>query len=164
MPTGGGDSLARGAHRAQFGSESKISDEKWTEMFGEDSLRRLKQMSEEDREKLQEEAIAKVEEIEKSQKPEPIKFRAIQDRIIVSRIEEEEMVNGIFVPDETKEKPAEGRVVAVGPGGYVDGELQKPTISIGERVVFGKYSGAEVKIGFEKYLVLREEDIYLVKE
>ena len=80
-------------------------------------------------------------------------------------IEEVEKTDGgIIVPVVGREKPAEGIVIAVGPGKWIDGELQRPSISVGERVVFGKFSGAEVKLGFEKYLVLREEDLFLVRE
>ena len=66
----------------------------------------------------------------------------------------------MFVPDESKEKPAKGVVKAVGPGKWVNGNLQKPSIEVGDKVVFGKFSGAEVQVGFEHYLVLREEDIF----
>jgi chaperonin GroES len=160
--TGSGDKLARGAASAQF-QPATVSDEKFKEMFGSEALRKLNIMSEKDRQELQQQAVVEVEKQEKAIEL-SIKFRAVQDRIIVRRIEEEETVNGFYIPDEGKEKPAEGIVIAVGPGRYLDGELQKPTILVGERVVFGKFSGAEVKIGFEKYLVLREEDIFLVKE
>jgi chaperonin GroES len=163
MPLGGGDQLARGAARAQF-NPATVSDEKFQEMFGEEALRKLNVMSENDRQALQSEAEAIVEKQAQEIAPVSAKFRAVQDRVIVRRVEEEEKVGSFFVPDESKEKPAEGIVVAVGPGKYVDGELQKPTVAVGERVVFGKFSGAEVKVGFEKYLVLREEDIFLVKE
>ena len=168
MSLGGGDKLARGAARANFGPGVQVSDEKWVEMFGEEGLRKLNAMSEADRQKLMDDAQAEVDKIPapvaKDPVNLPIKFRAVQDRIVVSRIEEDEKVNGLFVPDEGKEKPYEGIVVAVGPGKYYDGELQRPGIAVGERVVFGKFAGAEVKIGFEKYLVLREEDIFVVKE
>ncbi len=166
---GGGDKLARGFSSAQFGPNTTVSDEKWKEAFGEEGMRKLNAMDEKDRERLIDEAKAQVIEIEKQKVGKdptilPIPFRAVQDRIIVSRVEEDEKVGMFYVPDESKEKPAEGIVVAVGPGKYVKGELQKPSIAVGERVVFGKFSGAEVKIGFEQYLVLKEDDIFLVKE
>ena len=171
MSLGGGDKLARGASSATFGPNKTVSDEAWKAAFGEESLRKLNAMDEQDRAKLIEDAeaqveaeVAKQEKIVKDPTILPIPFRAVQDRIIVSRVEEEEKVGTFYVPDESKEKPAEGIVVAVGPGKYVNGELQKTNIAVGERVVFGKFSGAEVKIGFEQYLVLREEDIFLVKE
>jgi chaperonin GroES len=170
MPTGGGDKLARGFSSAQFGPNTTVSDEKWKDAFGEEGLRKLNAMDEKERQKLVDEAEAQVKAVEEQEKVVrdptnlPIPFRAVQDRIIVSRIEEDEKVGRFYVPDESKEKPAEAIVVAVGPGKYVNGELQKPNIFVGERVVFGKFSGAEVKVGFEQYLVLREEDIFLVKE
>ena len=77
---------------------------------------------------------------------------------------ETKTTSGLFLADESKEKPAEGIVVAVGPGKYIDGDLQKPSVAVGERVVFGKFSGAEVKVGLETLLVLREDDLFLVKE
>jgi chaperonin GroES len=164
--THGGDRLARGAASAQF-EPANVSEEKWLAIFGEEGVRKLNAMDEKDRQKLMEEAQAEVDKvlpIKKDPTDLPIKFRAVQDRIVVSRIEEEEQVNGLFVPDEGKEKPYEGIVVAVGPGKYVNGELQKVNIAVGERVVFGKFSGAEIKLGFEQYLILREEDIFIVKE
>jgi len=162
MALGGGDQLARGASSAQFRT-ADVSEERWKEIFGEDGYRRLNILPEEEREKVKQQAMPLVEP-EKSEKPAAVKFRAVQDRIIVSRIEEEEKVGDLYLPDQGKEKPYKGIVVAVGPGKYVDGELQKPTISVGEKVVFGKFAGAEVKVGVEKYLVIREEEIFLVEE
>ena len=164
--TDSGDRLARGAASAQF-QPATVSDEKFKEMFGEEALRKLNVMSEKDRENLQKEALAEVEKREKEKIAIPIvgvKFRAVQDRVVVTRLEEEEIVNGLFVPDESKEKPARGVVVAVGPGKWVNGSLQKPQISVGEKVAFGKFSGAEIQIGFGHYLVLREEDLFIVEE
>lgn len=166
MSAGGGDKLARGYASAQF-EPANVSEEKWKEIFGEEGLRKLNAMSEKDRKELEEKAKVEVDKIvkeEESKPVPPVKFRAVQDRIIVTRVEEDEKVGTFYVPDESKEKPAEGIVVAVGPGKYVNGELQKTNIAVGERVVFGKFAGAEVKVGFENYLVLREEDIFLVKE
>lgn len=176
MSLGGGDQLARGASRAQF-SGPEVSDEKWKEMFGDDGSfeERMKKraiaegLSEEQYEQAKAEAARQAQEIEEQRKKEQeaaqatIKIRAIQDRIVVRRIEQEEKVGSFYVPDESKEKPAEGVVVAVGPGRFVDGHLQPVSVAVGEIVVFGKYSGAEVKIGFEKLLVLREEDLFLVR-
>jgi chaperonin GroES len=164
MSLGGGDQLARGNVRAQFNPATSISDEKFKEMFGEDALRKLNAMSEADRLKLEEEASKVVEDIVPQVTIASAPLRAIQDRVIVRRVEEEEIVNGILIPDDGKEKPAEGIVLSVGPGKYVDGELQRPTVNVGDRVVFGKFSGAEVKVGFEKQLVLREEDIFGIRE
>ena len=158
----GGDVLARGGVRAQF-TTAQVSDEKWKEIFGEEGLRKLNLLDEREREALKEQALPLVEEPVKPTVT--IKFRAVQDRIIVRRVESEVKTDsGLFLADESKEKPAEGIVVAVGPGKYVEGQLQKPSIAEGERVVFGKFSGAEVKVGLDILLVLREEDIFLVKE
>jgi chaperonin GroES len=85
----------------------------------------------------------------------------LQDRILVQRIEEEKTTKGgIIIPDTAKEKPAEGKVVAVG-GGKVgdDGKRIALEIKKGDRILFGKYSGTEVKIEGEEYLILREDDV-----
>jgi chaperonin GroES len=162
---GGGDQLARGAVRAQF-KPANISQKEWDEIFDE-AEKKLSQMSEEDRERLfaeDAELQRKLEE-ENSRPVGEVRIRAIQDRIVVRRVEAETVTsNGLFLADESKEKPAEGIVVATGPGKLVEGKLLPPSIYVGERVVFGKYSGAEVKIGLEMLVILREEDIYLVKE
>jgi chaperonin GroES len=158
----GGDRLARGAASAQF-EPANVSEEKWLAIFGEEGVRKLNAMDEKDRQKLMEEAQAKVAEIEKAEeanKPTSTSIRAVQDRIWVIRLEEEEKVGTFYVPDESKEKPAKGIVRAVGPGKWVNGNLQKVGINIGDKVVFGKYSGAEVQVGFIHYLVLREEDVF----
>ncbi len=157
----GGDVLARGGTRAQF-TTADVSDERWKEIFGEEGFRKLNAMDEKESEALKEQALPLVAP-EETKTPE-VKIRAIMDRIIVRRAEAETKVGNLYVADESVEKPAEGIVLAVGPGKYVEGQLQKPTISVGERIVFGKFSGAEVKVGFETLLVLREEDIFLVKE
>jgi chaperonin GroES len=161
MSLGGGDALARGAARAQFGT-ADVSEQKWKEIFGEEGYRKLNAMDEKDRLALQEQALPLIE-------PDPevgeVKFRAVQDRVIVRRVETEtKTTSGLFLADESKEKPYEGIVVAVGPGRYTGTEFVKPTIEVGERVVFGKFSGAEVRVGIQDLLVLREEDIFLVKE
>ena len=164
--TGSGDRLARGAASAQF-QPATVSDEKFKEMFGEEALRKLNVMSEKDRENLQKEALAEVEKREKEKIAIPIidvKFRTIRDRVIVTRLEEAGIVNGLYVPDEGKEKPARGTVVAVGPGLYINGELQKLSVKVGDKVSFGKFSGAEIQIGFGHYLVLREEDIFVIED
>lgn len=165
MPTHGGDQLARGASRAQFNPAS-VSDEKFKEMFGEEALRKLNAMSEADRLQLERDAAVVVEQTKQDkqdQSDQSVNFRTIRDRVIVTRFEEEEKVNGIYVPDEGKEKPAKGIVVAVGPGLYINGELQKMSVVVGDKVSFGKFSGAEIQIGFGHYLVLREEDIFVIE-
>jgi chaperonin GroES len=85
----------------------------------------------------------------------------LYDRVLVKRIEEEEQkIGGIIIPDTAKEKPQQGEVIAVGAGRVLDsGERQKPDVQAGDRVLFGKYSGTEVKYEDEEYLILREEDI-----
>jgi chaperonin GroES len=90
-----------------------------------------------------------------------MKLKPLQDRILVQRIEEEKTTKGgIIIPDTAKEKPAEGKVVAVG-GGKVgdDGKRIALEIKKGDRILFGKYSGTEVKIEGEEYLILREDDV-----
>ena len=85
----------------------------------------------------------------------------LYDRVLVTRIEEEEeKIGGIVIPDTAKEKPQQGEVVAVGAGRILDsGERQQPDVSVGDKVLFGKYAGTEVKYADEEYLILREEDI-----
>jgi chaperonin GroES len=92
-------------------------------------------------------------------------MRPLHDRVIVKRIEEEERTKGgIIIPDTAKEKPQEGRVVAVGPGRVEDGKVIKPDVKAGDRILFGKYSGTEVKLDGEEHVIMREEDILGVIE
>ncbi len=90
-----------------------------------------------------------------------MKIRPLQDRIIVKRIgEEETTAGGIIIPDSAKEKPQEGKVVAVGKGRIRDdGVLQKPDIKKGDRVLFGKFAGTEVTLEGEEHLIIREDDV-----
>jgi chaperonin GroES len=90
-----------------------------------------------------------------------MKLKPLQDRILVQRIEEEKTTKGgIIIPDTAKEKPAEGKVVAVGSGKVGDdGKRIALEIKKGDRILFGKYSGTEVKIEGEEYLILREDDV-----
>jgi chaperonin GroES len=94
------------------------------------------------------------------------KIRPLQDRVIVKRVKEEEKTKGgIIIPDTAKEKPIEGEVIAVGNGKFLeDGKVRKPEVKVGDRVLFGKYSGTEVKLDGEEHLILREEDIVGVIE
>ncbi len=94
------------------------------------------------------------------------KIRPLGDRILVKRIKEEEKTKGgIIIPDTAKEKPQEGKVVAVGRGKKTDeGKLIALDVKAGDKVLFGKYSGSEVKIDGEEHLILREEDILGVLE
>ncbi len=90
-----------------------------------------------------------------------MKLRPLQDRILVQRVgEEEKTKGGIIIPDTAKEKPAEGKVVAVGKG-KVDENGKRIALEIkkGDRILFGKYSGSEVKIEDKEYLIMREEDV-----
>jgi chaperonin GroES len=95
-----------------------------------------------------------------------VKIRPLQDRVIVKRIEEEEKSKGgIIIPDTAKEKPQEGRVVAVGKGkANEDGKITPLDVKVNDRVLFGKYSGTEINIDGEEHLIMREEDILGVLE
>jgi len=90
-----------------------------------------------------------------------MKLRPLQDRILVQRVEEEAKTKGgIIIPDTAKEKPAEGKVVAVGNGKVGDDGKRIPLeIKKGDRILFGKYSGTEVKIAGDEYLIMREDDV-----
>src|SRR5581483_5090054 len=95
-----------------------------------------------------------------------MKVRPLNDRVIVRRVEETEQrsTGGIIIPDTAKEKPQEGKVVAVGPGRREDGKVIAPDVRAGDRVLFGKYAGTEIKLDGEEHLILREEDILGVIE
>ena len=88
-------------------------------------------------------------------------FRPLHDRILIKRIEEKEAVKGgIIIPDTAKEKPQEGEVVAVGHGKKTEeGKVIALDVKAGDRILFGKYSGAEIKIDGQEYLILREEEV-----
>ena len=89
------------------------------------------------------------------------KFRPLHDRVVVRRIDAEEKTKGgIIIPDTAKEKPQEGEVIAVGPGGRDEaGHLIKPDLKAGDRVLFGKWSGTEVKLDNEDLIIMKESDI-----
>jgi len=93
-----------------------------------------------------------------------VKLRPLNDRVLVKRLEEKEVKKGsIIIPDTAKEKPQEGEVVAVGPGKLTeDGKRQPMEVKPGNRILFGKYSGSEVKLDDEEYLIMREEDILAI--
>ena len=95
-----------------------------------------------------------------------MRVRPLQDRVIVRRIEEQEQksAGGIIIPDTAKEKPQEGKVVAVGPGKKADGKVLALDVKAGDRVLFSKYAGTEIKLDGEEHLILREEDILGVIE
>ncbi len=90
-----------------------------------------------------------------------MKIRPLQDRVIVKRLEEEERTKGgIIIPDSAKEKPQEGKVIAVGKGKVTeDGKVIPLDVKVGDRILFGKYAGTEVKIEGEEHLIMREDDI-----
>jgi chaperonin GroES len=90
-----------------------------------------------------------------------VKIRPLQDRVIVKRIEEEEKSKGgIIIPDTAKEKPQEGKIVAVGKGKVGDdGKVIPLDVKVNDRVLFGKYSGSEINMDGEEHLIMREEDI-----
>jgi len=90
-----------------------------------------------------------------------MKFRQLHDRVVLTRIDaDEKTTGGIIIPDTAKEKPQEGRVVAIGPGGRDEnGKLTPIDVKVGDRVLFGKWSGTEVKIDGVEYLIMKESDI-----
>jgi chaperonin GroES len=95
-----------------------------------------------------------------------MKIRPLQDRIVVKRVESETKTKGgIIIPDAAKEKPIEGRVVAVGNGKVLkDGKVRPLEVKVGDKVLFGKYSGTEVKIDGEEHVLIREDDVLAVTE
>lgn len=95
-----------------------------------------------------------------------MKVKPLHDRVILKRIEEEEKTKGgIIIPDTAKEKPIEGKIVAVGDGKVLDnGKKQPLAVKEGDRVLFGKYAGTEVKIDGEEHLIMREDDIIAIVE
>ncbi len=93
-------------------------------------------------------------------------IRPLHDRILVKRLQEQEKTaGGLYIPDTAKEKPVEAEVIAVGTGKVLDdGTVRHPEVKAGDRVLFAKYSGSEVKLDGEEHLILREEDILAVVE
>jgi chaperonin GroES len=93
-----------------------------------------------------------------------MKIRPLQDRIVIKRLEGESVTKGgIIIPDSAKEKPIEGRVVAVGNGKVLkDGKVRPVDVKVGDVVLFGKYSGTEVKLDGEEHMLIREDDILAV--
>ena len=90
-----------------------------------------------------------------------MKFRPLHDRVVVRRLDEETKTRGgIIIPDTAKEKPMQGEVIAVGPGARNDkGEVVKLDVQVGDKIIFGKWSGTEVKIDDQEYLIMKESDI-----
>ena len=97
----------------------------------------------------------------KKQSKPVLELQPLDDRVVLKRLEEEETSpGGIVLPDTAKEKPQKGEVVAVGPGTVLDsGNRMEPSVKVGDSVLFGKYSGTEVKVGGEELLILRESDL-----
>ncbi|HEV8142352.1 MAG TPA: co-chaperone GroES [Methylomirabilota bacterium] len=93
-----------------------------------------------------------------------MKIRPLHDRILVERLEEQEVKRGgIIIPDTAKEKPQEGKVIAVGTGKVTDeGKRLGLDVKVGDKILFGKYSGSEVKVDDKDYLIMREEDILAI--
>ncbi len=91
----------------------------------------------------------------------PVKIRPLQDRVVLKRMkEEEESKGGIVIPDTAREKPVEGEVLAVGPGKVMQNGTQRaPNVKIGDHVLFGKYTGSEIKLDGDEHVVVREDDI-----
>lgn len=92
------------------------------------------------------------------------KIQPLADRVVVKALEEtEQMRGGLYIPDTAKEKPQQGTIIAVGPGKLSDeGARIEPDVKVGQRVLYGKYSGTEVSVDGEEYLILRESDILAV--
>ena len=90
-----------------------------------------------------------------------MKIRPLYDRLVVKRIEEQETVRGgIIIPDSAKEKPQEGEVMAVGHGKRMeDGKLVPLDVKVGDRILFGKYSGSDIKVDGDEYLIMREDEV-----
>ena len=95
-----------------------------------------------------------------------MKIRPLHDRVIVKRVEEEDKTKGgIIIPDSAKEKPSEGKVIAIGKGKLLDnGQLLALEVKKGDKVLFGKYAGTEIKIDGEEHLIMREDDIIAIIE
>jgi len=93
-----------------------------------------------------------------------MKVRPLHDRILIKRVEEEQKTaGGIIIPDTAKEKPQEGKVIAVGNGRLTDeGKVIPLEVSVGDRILFGKYSGSEINLDGEEHLIIREEDVLAV--
>jgi chaperonin GroES len=93
-------------------------------------------------------------------------IRPLYDRIVVKRVEEKETVQGgIIIPDTAKEKPQEGEVVAVGQGKRLEnGKVVAPDVKVGDRILFGKYSGSEIKLDGEEYVIMREDEVLGILE
>lgn len=86
-------------------------------------------------------------------------IRPLHDRVVVRRADARKTAGGIVIPDTAAEKPVEGEVMAIGPGKWADGKIHPLNVKVGDKVLFGKYSGTEVELNGEKIVVMREDDI-----
>ena len=95
-----------------------------------------------------------------------MKIRPLYDRIVVKRVEtQEQKIGGLFIPDSAKEKPQEGEVVAVGKGKRLeDGKVVPLDVQVGDRILFGKYSGSDIKLDADEYLIMREDEVLGILE
>jgi len=96
-----------------------------------------------------------------------MKIRPLYDRVVVKRVEDKEaaMQGGLYIPDSAKEKPQEGEVMAVGKGKRLeDGKLVELDVQVGDRILFGKYSGSDIKLDGEEYMIMREDEILGILE
>src|SRR5215208_4490897 len=92
-----------------------------------------------------------------------VALKPLADRVVIKALEETEtMRGGLYIPDTAKEKPQQGEIIAVGPGKYEDGKLVPMGVKVGDKVLYGKYSGTEVTIDGEQLLILRESDVLAV--
>ncbi len=92
-----------------------------------------------------------------------VKITPLADRVVVKASEDgEQMRGGLYIPDTAKEKPQQGEIIAAGPGKYEDGKLVPMSVKVGDKVLYGKYSGTEVTIEGDQYLILRESDVLAI--
>ncbi len=92
-----------------------------------------------------------------------MKLSPLGDRVVLKQLEaEEKTIGGIVLPDQAKEKPQQAEVIAVGPGGVVDGKEVKMQVKVGEKVIYSKYAGTDVKLGEDKFVVVKQSDILAV--
>ena len=90
-------------------------------------------------------------------------IKPLSDRVVVKASEDtEQMRGGLYIPDTAKEKPQQGEIIAAGPGKYEDGKLVPMTVKVGDKVLYGKYSGTEITLGSEQLLILRESDVLAI--
>ena len=92
-----------------------------------------------------------------------VAVKPLADRVVIRALEEtEQMRGGLYIPDTAKEKPQQGEIIAAGPGKYEDGKLVPMSVKVGDKVLYGKYSGTEITLDNEQYLILRESDVLAV--